>query len=100
MGSSVLGRGLRGGGRELALALALLAAVVFAAHTPQWRALEFKTFDVYASLTRTASAVPIVLVTIDEPTLQQLGLPYPFPRRVHAALVDRLARDGARVIAF
>jgi adenylate cyclase len=91
---------LRGGGRELALALALLAAVVFAAHTPQWRALEFKTFDVYASLTRTASAVPIVLVTIDEPTLQQLGLPYPFPRRVHAALVDRLARDGARVIAF
>lgn len=86
--------------RELALALALTGLVIFAAHTPQWRAFEYKTFDLYQSLTRSASRAPIVLVTIDEPSLSQLGLSYPFPRDLHAQLVDRLARDGARAIAF
>ncbi|MCC6196588.1 MAG: CHASE2 domain-containing protein, partial [Burkholderiales bacterium] len=86
--------------RELALALLLTGAVILAAHTPQFRAFEYKTFDLYQSLARVPSNAPIVLVTIDEPSLAQLGLPYPFPRSLHARLVDRLARDGARVIAF
>lgn len=41
----------------------------------------------------------IVLVAIDESSLSQLGR-WPWSRRLHAALIDRLAADGAKVIAF
>ncbi len=41
----------------------------------------------------------IVIVGIDERTLQKLGS-YPLPRSSYAQLVQRLARSGARVITF
>lgn len=41
----------------------------------------------------------IVLVAIDESSLSQLGR-WPWSRRLHAALIDRLAADGAKVIAL
>ena len=42
----------------------------------------------------------VVIVAIDEPSLQELGLAWPWPRSVHAALVDALAGAGAAVVAF
>jgi len=46
-------------------------------------------------------AVPqgIVLVAVDEESLSQLGR-WPWSRRLHASLIDRLKADGARVIAL
>jgi len=41
----------------------------------------------------------IVIVGIDEKTLQKIGS-FPFPRSNYAALVDRLTADGAGVIGF
>ncbi len=41
----------------------------------------------------------IVLVAIDESSLSKLGR-WPWSRRLHAALIDRLKADGAKVIAF
>jgi adenylate cyclase len=41
----------------------------------------------------------IVIVGIDEKTLQKVGS-FPLPRRNYAALVNQLNADGARVIAF
>jgi adenylate cyclase len=41
-----------------------------------------------------------VLVQIDGKTLNDLRMRWPFPRSVHAQLIDRLRRDGAKVIAF
>jgi len=41
----------------------------------------------------------IVIVGIDERTLQEVGS-FPIPRKSYATLVDRLSADGARVIAF
>ena len=41
----------------------------------------------------------IVLVAIDESSLSQLGR-WPWSRRLHAALIDRLKADGAKVIAL
>ena len=41
----------------------------------------------------------VVLVTIDDFSLNRIGQ-YPWDRRVHAALIDRLAEDGAAVIAL
>src|SRR5438128_206638 len=45
----------------------------------------------------------VVVVAIDEQSAQKLGLPSKpsdWPRDLHARLVDRLARAGARVICF
>jgi len=37
---------------------------------------------------------PIVIVTIDESTFQELNLPWPFPRALHGKLIDRISADG------
>jgi adenylate cyclase len=42
----------------------------------------------------------LLIVGIDEPSFQELGLPWPWPRRFHATLVDRLRAAGARLIIF
>jgi adenylate cyclase len=54
---------------------------------------------------RVASRVPsppadIVIVAIDEPSFREMQLAWPWPRRLHAALVDALIRGGARTIVF
>lgn len=41
----------------------------------------------------------VVIVAIDEPSLEALGR-WPWPRRTHAALVERLTDAGARVIGL
>jgi adenylate cyclase len=41
----------------------------------------------------------IVVVGIDERTLQEIGS-FPLPRKTYATLVDRLSAGGARVVAF
>src|SRR5258708_28025269 len=41
----------------------------------------------------------IVIVDIDDTTLQKLGS-FPIPRLAYAQLVERLHEDGARVVAF
>lgn len=41
----------------------------------------------------------LVIVAIDEDSLSKLGR-WPWSRRLHAALIDRLHKDGARVVGF
>lgn len=41
----------------------------------------------------------IVIVAIDENAIKQLGR-WPWPRRVHARLIDRITRGGAKAIIF
>jgi adenylate cyclase len=42
----------------------------------------------------------MVVVQIDDSTFQDLDLRWPFRRTVHARVVDRLRRDGAKAIAY
>jgi adenylate cyclase len=42
----------------------------------------------------------VVVVEIDDVTFNELGQTWPFPRSLHAQLIDRLRRAGARVIAY
>jgi adenylate cyclase len=42
----------------------------------------------------------IAVVGIDDDTFNELQLQWPFPRRLHAKLIDRLSEDGAKVIAY
>ncbi|HUE87499.1 MAG TPA: adenylate/guanylate cyclase domain-containing protein [Vicinamibacterales bacterium] len=47
-----------------------------------------------------APAPDVAVVAIDEPSFAEIGMPWPWPRALHAAVVDQLARAGARTIAF
>jgi adenylate cyclase len=42
----------------------------------------------------------IVVVQVDDRTFNELGIPWPFPRSLHARVIDRLRRAGARAIAL
>jgi CHASE2 domain-containing sensor protein len=86
---------------EAVVAVLALVALWLLSFTPQWRQLEFKTFDAYTALAaRGPGDTPVVIVAIDEPSFRELGLHWPFPWRTHAELIGRAASDGARVIAF
>jgi CHASE2 domain-containing sensor protein len=42
----------------------------------------------------------LLVVGVDDKTFSDLDLHWPFPRRWHARAIDRLRRDGARVIVY
>ena len=47
-----------------------------------------------------SSPKEIIVVAIDEPSFQEIGLQWPWPRSLHAQLIDRLKKNGAKSIAF
>lgn len=74
---------------------------VGALFTPIWQPMELKIFDVLIVFTAPKkSALPITIIGIDEASFTQLGVRWPWPRTMHAQLIDRLAQSGAAVIAF
>lgn len=89
--------------RLLSLAAAALALLLVwvATFSRTWHALEFRTFDVLTALTAPyRSTLPVVVLAIDEPTFQELQQAWPFPRSLHAALLQRLREDGAAAVGF
>jgi CHASE2 domain-containing sensor protein len=42
----------------------------------------------------------LLVVAVDDKTFGDLKRQWPFPRRYHAAVIDRLTRDGARAIVY
>ena len=81
-----------------ALALLLVWAASF---SRTWHVLEFKTFDALTALTAPQrTALPVVILAIDEPSFQQLQQAWPFPRSLHAALLQRLHADGAAAVGL
>lgn len=93
--------------RKPALKLMLLSVLagwilgVGALFTPVWQPMELKIFDAFSVFTAPKkSALPITIIGIDEASFTQLGVRWPWPRDMHAQLVDRLTQSGAAVIAF
>lgn len=69
--------------------------------TPAWKELELKLFDrMMVTSSPNQSKLPITLVGIDEASFAELGLQWPWPRGLHAELIDRLAAAGAAIIVF
>ena len=90
-------------GLGLGCAAALAAALVSA--LPFVETVELKTYDWRMRLTADPSSArrDIVMVAIDEPSVRQLDPlvgRWPWPRLVHAALLDYLARAPAKVIVY
>jgi adenylate cyclase len=87
----------------LCVAVALAWSVVLAllSFSARWQDLEGRGFDELTSVTAPRqSRFPVTIVGIDEPSFHQLGLQWPWPRSLHAELVDRLSKAGAAVIAI
>jgi adenylate cyclase len=66
-----------------------------------WRAVELKTFDALTVLTAPGEAqLPITIVAVDEESMTTMGQQWPWPRGIHAQLLDRLKEAGVAVAAF
>jgi adenylate cyclase len=98
-----------GPARTRRLRLALLAIValgatglmVVAYETELLRTPELGSVDTRFSIRgRQRPPGNIVLVEIDSQTFDELGLQWPFPRRVHARVIEEIARDHPSAIAY
>lgn len=85
----------------LAAALVAVLLVWLASATRPWQGVEYKVFDFFTAATATRKVdVPVVILAIDEPTFQELQIQWPFPRHLHAQVLDRLRADGALAAGF
>jgi adenylate cyclase len=81
--------------------LAVWLLVSALATTAPWRNVEWIGFDALSTATAPGrSSYPITLVAIDEASFQNIGLRWPWPRSLHARLIDQLAKSGALVVAL
>ncbi len=89
--------------RRLCFAVAVLAAAVgiLTYAFGLLGAPELNSVDARFAIRNADKARPnIVLVLIDATTFDQLDRQWPFPRSIHARVIDNLREDGARAIAY
>ncbi|MCV0395623.1 MAG: adenylate/guanylate cyclase domain-containing protein [Rhizobiaceae bacterium] len=92
------------GNRRLGLAAisagVLLVLSALSLTTP-WRLLDMRVFDFLSTsrLPHLPAGGPVI-VAIDEPSFAELALQWPWPRDVHARLVESLREAGARAIGI
>jgi adenylate cyclase len=76
-----------------------LGVVAYA--TDLFRTLDLNTVDTRFSIRGTQERPDdIVVVGIDDKTFNALDEQWPFPRHLHAEVIDRLSEAGAKVIAY
>ena len=86
---------------KLVRALVLFAMFMALTETRFWGILEFRGFDALTYVTAPGeSKLPIVIVGIDDSSVAELNERWPWPRRLHAQLIDQLHAAGAAVVAF
>ena len=84
---------------RLSAALILLLVALLSTHSGILGRVDNLLYDLGQRLHTRPPPTDIVIVAIDENSLSKLGR-WPWSRRLHAALVDRLKDDGARVIGL
>ena len=77
------------------LALLLAAGAALAAYQQWFWRFDLALYDMASSVSRASVPADVIIVAIDEASVARVGR-WPWSRRVHAALIDRLTRDGAR----
>jgi adenylate cyclase len=87
---------------KLAALTAFVATLVsLASLTGAWSLAELRAYDYLSTFGR--PALPPdgpVIVAIDEPSMAEIGSQWPWPRALHARLIEALRKAGARAIAF
>ncbi|MBI2749497.1 MAG: adenylate/guanylate cyclase domain-containing protein [Burkholderiales bacterium] len=85
----------------LVVGVLAFALVWLASGTRAWQAMDAKVFDLFTTWTAPRKVdIPLVILAIDEPSFQQMQVQWPFPRRLHAQVLERLRADGARAVGF
>ena len=93
--------GLRQRAAVVAIGLLSVVLVWLVSSTRPWAAMDAKVFDLFTTWTAPRKVdVPLVILAIDEPSFQQLQTQWPFPRRLHAKVLERLGADGALAVGF
>ena len=87
---------------RLLVAVAVVAAVVGVTGllTEAWGSIENASVDARFSLRPDKHPQNVVVVGIDNKTLNTLHMHWPFPRSLDARAIDRLRADGARAIVY
>ncbi|MDR6758793.1 adenylate cyclase [Mycoplana sp. BE70] len=90
--------------RRLRLVLLTVATILIVSaltRLPGWSLQELRSFDYLSTLDDPAPPAdsPIV-VAIDEPSLAELNVQWPWPRDIHARLITALRAAGAKAIAL
>src|SRR5690349_3874456 len=87
--------------RQLIIGAGLAGLVFVAHHRGLLDILEYKSLDLRFQIRGPAPhKLPIVIVNIDQDSFDELDLPWPWPRTLHAELIRKLKSAGAKVIAF
>lgn len=75
-----------------------LACVAFRLGNPLARL----SYDLSFRFARAYAPPEVVMITVDDESRKELDIPanQPFPRALHAKLLDRLKRDGARIVFY
>lgn len=87
---------------KLAVLTAFVAALVsLVSLTGTWSLIDLRAYDYLSIVGRPPLPEngPIV-VAIDEPSMAEIGSQWPWPRALHARLIESLRRAGARAIAL
>ncbi len=83
------------------IAAGAFVAVLILTNIPFLFQLELKGLDLLFLLRGPLPPPPeIVIVAIDEPSFAEVSKQWPWPRSIHAHLVEQLKKAGARVIGF
>jgi CHASE2 domain-containing sensor protein len=90
---------LRGVTTVAATAFALLIGIA-AFQTGALGQLERETLDGRFARRQAAAPAGVAVVAVDEKTFSDLRAQWPFRRRLHAQLIDRLREDGAKVVVY
>ncbi|MFD1328130.1 CHASE2 domain-containing protein [Mycoplana ramosa] len=90
--------------RRLRLALLTVATILVVSaltRLPAWSLQELRSFDYLSTLDDpTPPADSPIVVAIDEPSLAELNVQWPWPRDIHARLITALRAAGAKAIAL
>ena len=84
---------------RIAVATLLTMLLLLGRATGVWQAVEGRAFDLLSTIAppRPTGPGPIV-ITIDEPSFSALGRQWPWPRDIHATLIERLRAAGVQAI--
>lgn len=83
----------------IGVCLLTVTVAIAATTTDMTRRLDSIVFDALASSTRGQPSEEIVIVGIDDRSLEALGR-WPWPRDLHARMISRLDAAGARAVAY
>lgn len=87
--------------KAVLITIPAFAAMLILTNLPLFSLLELKGLDLLFLLRGARPHPPeIVIVAIDEPSFAEIPKQWPWPRSLHARLIDQLKKAGARVIGF